>query len=122
MSTNPVFWIVVVLLGFIPATIASGKGHSFVAWWLFGVALFVVALPCAIFLKPVMAGGSRPCPYCQASIPALATACSHCTRSVPLGTRTVNCPSCKAPNAVLADLSDWTCGQCGASWSLRKAA
>jgi hypothetical protein len=59
MSASPVFWTVVVLLGFIPATIASGKGHSFVAWWLFGVALFVVALPCAIFLKPAMAGGSR---------------------------------------------------------------
>lgn len=41
-----------VLLGLIPAKIASKKGHNFLLWWIFGVTLFIVALPLAILLKP----------------------------------------------------------------------
>lgn len=44
--------IIVVLLGIIPATIASKKGHNFLLWWIFGVTLFIVALPLAILVKP----------------------------------------------------------------------
>lgn len=39
-------------LGLITATIAKGKGRSFVAWWLFGALLFVVALPMALLMSP----------------------------------------------------------------------
>lgn len=39
------------ILGCIPGAIAQKKGHSFVAWWLFGAAIFVVALPISIMLK-----------------------------------------------------------------------
>jgi cytochrome c-type biogenesis protein len=40
------------VLGLIPAYIASRKGRQFFEWWLFGAALFPVALPVAWFLKP----------------------------------------------------------------------
>lgn len=40
------------LLGLIPAAVARSKGRSFFEWWLFGLGLFVVALPMALLLKP----------------------------------------------------------------------
>jgi hypothetical protein len=45
--------VLAVLLGLVPAAIAHGKGRSFVQWWMFGVLLFIVALPMAIMLKPM---------------------------------------------------------------------
>ncbi len=39
------------VLGCIPGAIAQKKGRSFVAWWLFGAAIFVVALPISIMLS-----------------------------------------------------------------------
>jgi hypothetical protein len=42
--------IVAALLGLIPATIASNKGYDFQLWWLFGAALFIVALPMALVM------------------------------------------------------------------------
>jgi hypothetical protein len=39
------FLMVVVLIGLIPAAVASKKGRSFVLWWLYGSAIFIVALP-----------------------------------------------------------------------------
>jgi hypothetical protein len=40
------------LLGLIPAAIAHKKGRAFLDWWFFGAALFPVALPLAITLRP----------------------------------------------------------------------
>lgn len=48
-----VFLLVAVGLGFIPAAIASGKGRSFLGWWIFGVLLWIIALPCAILIDPL---------------------------------------------------------------------
>jgi hypothetical protein len=49
------YWFSVCLwslvIGCIPGAIAKNKGHSFAVWWLFGAALFVVALPLSIVLK-----------------------------------------------------------------------
>lgn len=44
--------IALTALGLIPAAIASRKGRSFLEWWLFGTALFPVALPMALLMKP----------------------------------------------------------------------
>ena len=41
------------LLGLIPAAIAYKKGRAFLDWWFFGAALFPVALPLVITLKPI---------------------------------------------------------------------
>ena len=47
MEDSPIIlWMFIAgALGFISAAIASGNGHSFGAWWLFGAALLIVALP-----------------------------------------------------------------------------
>ncbi|MFM8321452.1 MAG: cytochrome c biogenesis CcdA family protein [Chloroflexota bacterium] len=42
---------VLAVLALIPAFIARQKGRSFLTWWLFGVTLFPVALPMALFVK-----------------------------------------------------------------------
>ncbi|MFZ0226283.1 MAG: hypothetical protein WA622_20555 [Mycobacterium sp.] len=36
--------IIAVLIGLIPAAIAKGKGEPFGLWWLYGAAVFIVAL------------------------------------------------------------------------------
>lgn len=44
--------VLAVILGCIPGAIAQKKGHDFVTWWIFGAALFIVALPASLMLKP----------------------------------------------------------------------
>ena len=39
------FILIAICIGLIPAAIAQSKGKSFIAWWLYGAALFIVALP-----------------------------------------------------------------------------
>lgn len=38
-------------IGLIPASIAASKGRSFLGWWIYGVLLFIVALPHSILIK-----------------------------------------------------------------------
>jgi hypothetical protein len=37
--------ILAALLGLLPASIARSKGRGIRAWWMYGAALFIVALP-----------------------------------------------------------------------------
>jgi cytochrome c-type biogenesis protein len=39
------------VLGLVPAYIANRKGRNFLTWWLFGLALFPIALPMAFLIK-----------------------------------------------------------------------
>jgi hypothetical protein len=48
-------FIFAVLLGLIPAAIASHKGRSFGVWWAYGTLLFIVVLPMALLMKPKVA-------------------------------------------------------------------
>lgn len=77
--------ILLLLLGLIPAAIASSKGRSFAAWWLFGAALFIVALPMALMAGP--AGAKRRCPYCAESVRKEAVICPHCRQNIALPRR-----------------------------------
>ena len=43
--------VIAFFLGLIPATIAKKKGRSFLLWWLYGWALFIVALIHSIVME-----------------------------------------------------------------------
>jgi hypothetical protein len=77
--------IFAVLLGLIPAAIASKKGRSFGLWWFYGTALLIVALPMAIIMKPQNQEGEsslQKCPKCAELIQPDATVCKHCHAEV----------------------------------------
>lgn len=97
------------VIGLLPACIASTKGRSFGAWWLFGAALFIVALPMAIIAKPdedrvAERTDTRKCPHCAEFIKREAKVCRYCSRDVPVAPVARKpwvglsvCPYCKAP-------------------------
>ena len=55
-----------IILGLIPAVIASQKGYSLRLWWAFGALLFPVTLPMALLLptteKALKKTGAGSCP------------------------------------------------------------
>ncbi|MCE8553831.1 hypothetical protein KBY29_05885 [Ruegeria pomeroyi] len=82
--------IIAVLIGLIPAAIAQGKGKSFVLWWIYGAAIFIVALPHALIMRPddraieskQLNSGMKKCPSCAEMIKQDAKVCKHCGRDV----------------------------------------
>ncbi len=82
------FFLLLMLLGLIPAFIAQSKGRSAFAWWIHGMLLFIVALPHALLLNPIAPSPERqtpvrrPCPNCAEDILPAATICPFCKRSV----------------------------------------
>ncbi|WP_103333182.1 zinc ribbon domain-containing protein [Pseudotabrizicola formosa] len=82
--------IIAVLIGLIPAAIASSKGKSFLLWWIYGAAIFIVALPHAIIMRAddraienkQLSAGMKKCPSCAELIKQDAKVCKHCQRDV----------------------------------------
>jgi len=78
-------FILIILLGLIPALIARHKGRSLALWWLYGAAIFIVALPHSLIMKT---RGARKCPACAEQVKAEAKICKHCqTKLTPVATK-----------------------------------
>lgn len=107
------YFPLVLLLGLIPAAIAQGKGRSFMAWWIYGSLLFIIALPHALIMKRDEAAiarrdGLRKCPHCAELIQLDAKVCKHCGRDVP-PEEARKCAGCGEPLGHLAE----RCAECG---------
>ena len=84
--------VLAMVAGVFPAMIAGHKGHGSGWWWLFGAALFPLALPLALRLKATPATlllwardrehdlAFRECPACCEDIRREATSCRFCGR------------------------------------------
>jgi hypothetical protein len=83
------FLIIALMIGLIPATIAGGKGHSFFLWWVYGAALWIIAMPHSLLLSPdqqeidrrrLGSGDGKKCLFCAEIIRADASVCRYCGR------------------------------------------
>jgi len=80
------FIVIALLIGLLPAYIAYRKGHSFLVWYAFGAALFIVALPAALIIGKdrdgmrmrLLRDNRRECPSCYGVIDVRATKCTWC--------------------------------------------
>jgi hypothetical protein len=68
---------IAVVIGLIPAAIASSKGHNFGAWWFYGSHLFIFAFFHALFI-----GSAYRCPHCAEGVREEAKVCPHCQRDL----------------------------------------
>ncbi len=78
MTTIDIIWIFVllVIVGILPAAVARGMGRSLLKWWIYSALLFPVAVAHIAYLR--LTEGSRYCPYCHARVRYTAKNCTKC--------------------------------------------
>jgi hypothetical protein len=81
------------LLGLIPSAIAARKGRNAFLWWLYGALLFIIALPHALLvdplverevglpplLHPTLDPNVKSCPRCGAVVTESMILCQSCS-------------------------------------------
>lgn len=83
-------FITVMIIGIIPGLIAQKKGRPFFLWWMYGMLLFIIALPHSLIIKTDLqtvedqqkAEGLKKCPYCAEMIKPDAKVCRYCKREL----------------------------------------
>jgi hypothetical protein len=91
MDSSLLILVIPAFLGLIPASIAANKGRTFFLWWIYGAALFIIALPHSLITKgnakvmeeKQLTNGMRKCPSCAELVKEEAVVCRFCQRDLP---------------------------------------
>jgi hypothetical protein len=96
------FLLICLVIGLLPAAIAHHKGYDFLPYWLYGSALFLIALPHVLMMKTkagaveareLSTGDKRKCPHCAELVKREAKVCRYCQRTLDDPAKPVAAPT-----------------------------